>query len=61
MWKLDTTNMSRTSYDISTYNPKGGYSRVTIEMRYRRAWTDQGMGVSKALEIIWEGIMMWQR
>ena len=61
MWKLDTTNMSRKSDDMSTYNPKGYDSRVTMEMRYRRAWKDQGMGVSKVLNIIWEGIMRWQR
>ena len=52
MWKLDTTKMSWTSYEMITYNPKEDDSRVTIEMRYRRAWKDQGMGVSKALNII---------
>ena len=61
MWKLYTTKMSRTSYEMITYNPKEDESIVTIEMRYRRAWIDQGMGVSKVLNIIWEGILMWQR
>ena len=53
MWKLDTTKMAHKSDEISTYNPKGDDSRVPIEIWYRRAWTYQGMVVSKALEIIW--------
>ena len=53
MWKLDTTNMAHMSDDMSTYNPKGGESRVPIEMWYRRAWTYKGVGVSEALNIIW--------
>ena len=61
MWKLDTTNMSQTSDEISTDNPKGGDSRVTIDMWYKRAWTYQGVGFSEALNIIWEGMMRWRR
>ena len=45
MWNMDTTNMSQTSYERD-------YSKVPIDMCYRRTWTYQGMGVSKALDII---------
>ena len=61
MWKLYTTNMDHTSDEISTENPKGDDSRLTIDMWYRRACTDQGVGVSEALNIIWEGMMRWRR
>ena len=61
MWKLDTTNMAHTSDEMNTYNPKGVDSRVPIDMCYRRAWTYQGVGVSKALNIIWEEIMRRRR
>ena len=54
MWKLDTTKMSQTSNDMSAYNPKGYDSIVPIYMWYRRAYIDTGMGVSEALNIIWE-------
>ena len=33
---------------MSTYDLKGVDSRVPIEIRYRRAWTYQGVGVSEA-------------
>ena len=54
MWNLDTTKMSQTSDEMSTYNQKGDYSIVSLDMWYRRAWTYQGIGVSEALNIIWE-------
>ena len=46
MWKLDTTKMSWTSYEMITYNPKEDDSRVTIDMWYKRPWTYQGVGFS---------------
>ena len=61
MWNLYTTHMDWTSYDTSTYNPKGGESIVPIDMCYRRAWTDQGVVFIESLNIIWEGIMRWRR
>ena len=61
MWKLDTIKMAHTSDETSTENTKGDDSRAPIEMWYRRAWTYQDMGVSKALNIIWEGIMSCRR
>ena len=61
MLNMYTTNMSQTSYEISTDNPKWYESRVPIDMWYKRAWTYQGVGVSEALRIIWEGMMRWQR
>ena len=52
MWKLDTTKIAQTSDEMVTNNPKGDESIVPIEIWYRRSWTDQGMGVSEALNII---------
>ena len=61
MWNMDKTKMSQTSDRMSTDKPKGDYSRVPIEMWYRRSWIYQGMGVSEALHIIWEIILRWRR
>ena len=60
MWKLDTINMARKSDETNTDYPKGGGSSVPIEMWHRRAWKHQGVGVSEALNIIWEGMLRWQ-
>ena len=61
MWKLDTTNMAQTRHDMSTEYLDGDDSRVPIYMWYRRAWTYQGMRVSEALNIIWEGMLRLKR
>ena len=61
MWKPNTENMDRKSDEMSTDNPKGGDSIVPVDIRDRRAWTYQAMGVSEALEIIREGILRWWR
>ena len=53
--------MAQTSNDTRIENPKGDKSRVPKYMWYRRAWKYQGMGVSKALKIIWEGMLRWRR
>ena len=52
--EYDTTKMAQASDEMSTYNQKGDYSIVPLDMWYRRAWTYQGMRVSEALNIIWE-------
>ena len=61
MWNLDAKKMAQTIYEMRTDNPKEDYSRVPVEMWYRNAWTYQGMGVSEALNIIWEGMLRWRR
>ena len=61
MWNLDTTKMAQTSDEMNTDNQKGDYSRISIYMWYKRAWTYQGMAVSGAMNIIWEGTLMWRR
>ena len=61
MWKLEKTRMARKSDETSTDNLNRDDSILPIYMLYRRAWKDQGMGVSKVLNIIWEGILRWQR
>ena len=53
--------MSQTSDRMNTDNPKGDYSKVTIDIGYRRSWIYQGMGVSEALNIIWEAMLRWPR
>ena len=53
--------MAQTRDEMSTDNPEGGYSRVPIYMWYRRAWIYQGIGVSEALNIIWEVMLRWRR
>ena len=53
--------MDQTSNEMSTDNPKGDDSRLTIDMWYRRACTDQGVVVSEALNIIWEVKLRWRR
>ena len=57
MWKMDSKKMARTSNEMSTGNIMGDDSRVPIDMCYWREWTDQYMGGSDALNIIWEGIL----
>ena len=42
---------------MSKYDPKGDGSRVTTDIWYRREWKYQGMGVSEALNIIWDGML----
>ena len=59
MWKLETTNMAWTRYEMSKYNPKVDGSIGPIYIWYRRAWTDQGVGVREALKNIWEGMLRW--
>ena len=54
MCKLGTTNMAQTSDLVFIDNSNGYDSRLPIDMWYRRALADQGMGVSNALNIIWE-------
>ena len=57
MWKMDSKKMARTSNEMSTDNIKRYDSIVPIDMRYWREWTDQYMGGSEALKIIWEVIL----
>ena len=57
---MDTTKMAQASDEMSTYNQKGDYSIVPLDMWYSRAWTYQGMIVSEALNIIWEGMLICQ-
>ena len=40
---------------------KGDDSIIQIQMWYRRAWEYQGVGVRKALNIILQGMLRWQR
>ena len=54
---MDSKKMARTSNEMSTDNIKRYESRVPIDMCYWRAWTDQYMGGSEALKIIWEVIL----
>ena len=61
MWNMDTTKMAQTSDEMSKNNKKGDLSIVPIDMWHRREWGYQGMGVSKALNIIWEGMLRWWR
>ena len=60
MWNPNTENMDQKSDEMSTDNPKGVDSGVLIEMWYGRALTYQDVGVSEALNIIWEGMMRWR-
>ena len=57
MCNMDTTKMAQASDEMSTDNIKRYDSIVPIYMRYWREWTDQYMGGSEALKIIWEGIL----
>ena len=61
MWKPDTEMMAQKINEMRTDDPKRDDSRVPIYMWERRAWIDQGMVVSKALNIIWEGMLRWWR
>ena len=53
--------MSQTSDRMNTDNPKGDYSKVPIDIGYRRSWIYQGMGVSEALNIIRKAMLRWRR
>ena len=61
MGNMDTAKIYQTSNDMSKDDPKGDDSRVPLYMWYRRSLTYKGVGVIEALNIIWEGIMRWQR
>ena len=54
MWNMDTTKMAQKIDEMSKDNPKGDESILSIEMWYRRARKYQIIGVSEALNIIWD-------